>query len=203
MRVLGDHLHTSLLGHLHDGCVPLLPKGFRVILKGQAGHPPFLWGERICNAHHCWGEGSWAGTQLPAERKPSTSGDLSEQTGENNLNQKANRLRAMRFEEGRPLRTGQQPTTVEPEASGPCGIRKEVGSSGRCRHPCGRRMQQEAINTRSQGSPLSQKEAQDRHLPPAQQAFPRAPQGPANFWPSFLGRLGRCEVSSQFPRQHS
>ena len=44
MRVLGDHLHTSLLGHLHDGCVPFFPKGFRVILKGQAGHPPFLWG---------------------------------------------------------------------------------------------------------------------------------------------------------------
>ena len=102
MRVLGDHLHTSLLGHLHDGCVPFFPKGFRVILKGQAGHPPFLWGERICNAHHCWGEGSWAGTQLPAERKPSTWGDVSQHTGDDDLNQKANHLRAPRFEEAGP-----------------------------------------------------------------------------------------------------
>lgn len=30
---------------------------------------------------------------------------------------------------------------------------------------------------------------QNRHLPPAQQAFPRAPHGPKNFWPSFLADL--------------
>lgn len=47
-----------------------------------------------------------------------------------------------------------------------------MGSSGCHQCPCGRRIQQETINTRSQGSPLSQKEAEDRHLPPAQQPFP-------------------------------
>ena len=46
---------------------------------------------------------------------------------------------------------------MEPEASGLCGIRREVGSSVHLLCPCGRRMQQEDINTCSQGSLRSQK----------------------------------------------
>lgn len=121
MRVLGDHLHTSLLGHLHDGCVPFFPKGFRVILKGQAGHAPFLLGERICNDHHCWGEGSWAGTQVLAERKPSTWGDVSERTGDDDLNQKANHLRAPRFKEAGPRGEANSPQQWSPRLAVPTG----------------------------------------------------------------------------------
>lgn len=86
MRVLRHHLHTSLLGHLHDGGIPLFPKGFRVIFKGQAGHPPFLWRENLLHETLCGEEGEagdWVlGAQLRPGKEQSKSGDLSEWAAE-------------------------------------------------------------------------------------------------------------------------
>lgn len=91
--------------------------------------------------------------------------------------------------------------TVEPETG---GIEREVGSPVHLLGPGGRRMRQEAINTTLPGEALVPERGTDSLveraetgslLPSAQHAFPRAPQGPANFWLGFLGRLVLCEVS--------
>lgn len=43
------HLHPGLAGQLLNGCVPLFPKGFRVILVRETGDVPLLGGTQGMN----------------------------------------------------------------------------------------------------------------------------------------------------------